>query len=69
MDMNRAIEILGINHTREGDIGPMVRALGMLPELNTPEENEWREAGQFVLKRWRSYQDECSKRRDFKFSR
>jgi len=69
MDMNRAIEILGINRTRAGDIAPMVKALGMLALMNTPEEYERRAAGQFVLKRWRAYQDECSKRRDFKFSR
>ena len=69
MDMNRAIKILGINRTRQGDIAPMVKALGMMVMLNTAEENERREAGQFVLKRWSAYQTECGKRRDFKFSR
>jgi len=64
MDMNRAIEILGINRTRSGDIAPMVKALGMMAYLNTDEENERRKAGQYVLRRWDAYQAECNARRN-----
>lgn len=64
MNMGRAVEILGTNRTREGDIRPMVRALGMLAALNTPEEDERRAAGLFVLRRWAAYQDACQTARE-----
>ena len=66
MDMDRAIQILGINRTRANDLSPMVKALGMHPWLNTPEDSQRREAAQFVLRRWRQYQNECNRRRDLK---
>jgi len=64
MTMERAIEILGINRTREGDLKPQVKALGMMPFLNTMAQNEEREAGQFVLRRWDAYQAACNAARD-----
>lgn len=69
MDMPRAVEILGINRTKAGDLSPMVRALNMHAFLNTPEENERLEAAQFVLRRWSAYQDACNAARDLKFRR
>lgn len=67
MNMNRAIEILGINSTKI-PTQHMVRALGFHSWQNTPEENERREAGQYVLRRWKKYQAECNKRRDARFN-
>ncbi len=66
MTMERAVEILGINRTREGDLKPMIRALGMMPFLNSAEDNERREAAQFVVRRWPAYQAACSAARDAK---
>lgn len=64
MNMDRAIEILGINRTKNMDLVPMVKALGMMSFLNTNEENERRAAGQYVLRRWDAYQAECNARRN-----
>jgi hypothetical protein len=64
MTMERAIEVLGINRTREGDLTPMIRALGMMPFLNTADDNERREAAQFVVRRWPKYQAACNAARD-----
>ena len=64
MDMHKAVAILGINRTRDMDLREMVKALGLLSALNTPEEDERREAAQYVLRRWKIYQAECNKRRD-----
>lgn len=69
MDMNRAVEVLGINRTREGDLKPMVKALGFMAALNTAEENERREAAQFVIRRWPAYQAVCNAARDAKVRR
>ncbi len=68
MTMQRAIEVLGINRRRDGDLREMVRALGLLPWLNTAEDVERREAAQYVLKRWAAYQKECNRIRDARFS-
>jgi hypothetical protein len=56
MSMQRAVEVLGINRTRAGDLREMVKALSLHPWLNSAEENERREAAQFVLRRWGAYQ-------------
>jgi hypothetical protein len=66
MTMDRAVEVLGINRTREGDLAPMIKALGMMPFLNTAEDNERREAAQFVTRRWPAYQAACNAARDLK---
>lgn len=68
MDMDRAISVLGSNRTRDGDLRPMVRALGLLPMLNTPADEERRSAAQYVLRRWPAYQAECGRRRDRRFA-
>lgn len=64
MTMERAIEVLGINRTREGDLRPMVKALGFFAAFNTAEENERRDAAQFVIRRWPAYQAACNAARD-----
>lgn len=64
MDMDRAISILGINRTRTGDLAPMAKALGIHFWLNTEAEDERRAAVNYVLRRWRTYQQECNRRRD-----
>jgi hypothetical protein len=66
MDMDRAISILGINRTRNCDLAPMATALGLHSCLNTQAENERRAAANYVLRRWRAYQQECNRRRDLK---
>jgi hypothetical protein len=68
MNMTRAIEVLGINRT-QWELKPMVKALGLMSYLNTPEETERRAAAQFVLRRWQAYQAECNKARDRRFAR
>ena len=69
LTLNRAIEILGINRARDGDLREMAMALGFHPWLNTFEENERRAAAILVLRRWDEYQRECNKRRDLKYGR
>jgi len=64
MTIERAIALLGINRTRDGDLRPMVRALGLYPWLNTPEMTERRLAAQYVLRRWKAYQSECNRLRN-----
>lgn len=69
MTMGKAVSILGINRTRDGDLRPMVKALTLLPMLNTDEDNTRLAAARFVLRRWDAYQTECNKARDLKFRR
>ena len=64
MTMDKAVEILGTNRTRSGDLTPMIRALGMFPFLNTPQETERREAAQYLVRRWSAYQNVCYAARD-----
>ena len=64
MTMDRAVEILGTNRTREGDLKPMVKALGFMAAFNTSAENERREAAQYVIRRWAEYQAVCNAARD-----
>jgi hypothetical protein len=66
MTMQRAIQLLGVNRRRDGDLRNMVRALGLMPWLNTSHDNERREAAQYVLKRWRAYQEACNRARDIR---
>lgn len=66
MDMRKAVSILGINRTRDGDLREMVKALGLMSFLNTAEENERRKAAQYVLKRWPEYQKACNAERDLR---
>jgi len=68
MDMNRAVNIIGIGATKV-PLQHMVKALGLMTYLNTPEDWERREAAQYVLRRWKEYQAEANKRRDAKFKR
>lgn len=64
MNMERAVEVLGINRTREGDLKPMTKALGMMSFLNTAEDNERLDAAKFVLRRWPAYQAACNAARN-----
>lgn len=68
MNLDRAIEILGINTTRDHTTN-MVVALGFFSYRNTPEEEERRAAGKYVLRRWSKYQAECNRRRDRRWPR
>ncbi|MGH6631515.1 MAG: hypothetical protein ACREB3_17435 [Burkholderiales bacterium] len=63
MNMQTAIEILGINRRQTGDLRETVMALGFHSWLNTAEDTERREAAKYVLRRWPAYQAECNKRR------
>ncbi len=63
MNMDRAISILGINRTRDNDLRLMVKALGLMTWLNTPEDWDRHRAGQYVLRRWSRYTAECNRRR------
>lgn len=65
MTMDDAIKILGINATKTPTTN-MVRALGMMTWLNTPEDERRRDAGKFILRRWKAYCAECNRRRDRK---
>ena len=69
MDIENAIEILGINRTKAGDLQPMVRALSLCGWLNTAEDNERLEAARHVLRRWSVYQEACNKARDLRIRR
>jgi hypothetical protein len=64
MNLERAIDLLGINRTKNSDIENMVLALGLFTGLNTPEENERLAAGKFVLQNWAKYSSECNTKRD-----
>lgn len=65
MTPDQAIAILGINQTK-GPLQNMVRALSFHSWRNTPDDTRRQEAGKYVLKNWRAYQDECNRRRDRK---
>jgi hypothetical protein len=60
MTMQRAVEILGINRRRDGDLREMHKALGLHAWANTAEENERREAAGVVLRNWPKYQEACN---------
>lgn len=65
MDMNKAINIFGIHRTKD-EIENTVAALKLFTSLNTPEENEKLEAGEYVLENWRTFQSETARRRNTK---
>lgn len=69
MTMERAVQVLGANRTRDGDLKPMVKALKLHPWLNTPAEAERLKAAEFVLRRWPAYQAACQATRDLKTRR
>lgn len=66
MTLNEAVDLLGINRTKDGDIRQMVRALSLVEFMNTDEENRQLAAGRYVLRRWPQYQAECNLRRDLR---
>jgi hypothetical protein len=66
MDIQTAAKILGTNHTKDGDLKPMVKALELFSILNTEEENLRLEAAKFVLRRWEKYQEYCNESRNLK---
>jgi hypothetical protein len=69
MTLERAVEVLGINRRKDGDLREMARALSMMSWSNTAEENERLAAAKFVLGRWKAYQAECTRIRDERFRR
>lgn len=65
MDMNKAIDVFGINRTKE-EVENLVAALKLFRSLNTPEENEKLAAGEYVLEHWKTFQSETARRRNTK---
>lgn len=66
MDMKIALNVLGMNRTRDGDLRPMVKALKMLRALNTAEEETRLVTAEYVLRHWDAYQDACTAARDLR---
>lgn len=66
MNMDKAIDILGINATRIPTRN-MARALSMCTWLNTESDIERKIAADYVLRRWGAYQKACNARRDAMF--
>jgi hypothetical protein len=58
-----AADELGINRTRDGDLRPMVTALGLIPMMNTAEEDRRLVVAKWALRNWSAYQAECNARR------
>lgn len=69
MNASQAADILGINRTIQGDLGPMVKALGLFSWNNTPEDEQRWEAAKWAIKNWKAYQAECNRRRDLRYRR
>ena len=63
INLDRAIDILGINRSRRHDLEPMVKALQLHDWLNTPEDEERLAAAKFVLRHWTAYTIECNRHR------
>ncbi|RWI88214.1 MAG: hypothetical protein EOR25_15630 [Mesorhizobium sp.] len=63
MNMDRAVEILGINNTK-GPLQNMMRALSIHAWGNTQDENDRLLAAQYILPRWKAYSAECNRRRN-----
>ena len=63
MTIDQAVSILGINRARY-EVQNMALALTFGSYLNTKQEQDRLEASAFVLKRWKAYQQACSKERD-----
>jgi len=68
MTMDEACRILGYNAPRYA-VRKMAEALQMFRLMNTEEEETRLQAGLFVLRRWKKYQQACSDYRDNKFRR
>lgn len=68
MTMDEACRIVGYNAPRYA-IKRMTEALQMFRLINTEEEEARLQAGLFVLRRWKKYQQACSDYRDNKFRR
>jgi hypothetical protein len=66
MNMDKAIQILGINATRIPTRN-MAKALGMAAWLNTEADIERKLAAEYVLRRWNAYQSACNSIRDSRF--
>ena len=63
MNAETAISILGMNACGV-PFNNMIRALQMLPRLNTNEDTRRLEAALWVRRHRRAYEAECAKRRD-----
>ena len=57
--MDRAVGLLGTYWERDA-LRTMTRSVGRLRFLNTDYNNDRRDAGRFVLRRWPAYQAACS---------
>ena len=68
MTMDEACRIVGYNAPQYA-IRKMTEALQMFRLMNTEEEETRLQAGLFVLRRWKKYQQACSDYRDNKFRR
>lgn len=68
MTMDEACKIVGYNTTQHATRN-MTIALKMSRWLNTKEEESRLQAGLFLLRRWKKYQQACSDYRDNKFRR
>ena len=63
MNMEKACRIVGYNAERYA-IRKMTEALQMFRLMNTEEEETRLQAGFFVLRRWKKYQQACNEYRD-----
>ena len=63
MNMEEACDIVGYNAKRYA-IRNMTKALKMFRFGNTGEEEARLQAGLFVLRRWKKYQQACNEYRD-----
>ena len=68
MNMEEACRIVGYNAERYATRN-MTKALKMLRWHNTEEQETRLQAGLFVLRRWKKYQQACNEYRDNKFRR
>ena len=63
MNMEEACDIVGYNASRYATRN-MTKALQMFRFGNTEEEEARLQAGLFVLRRWKKYQQACNEYRD-----
>ena len=68
MTMEEACRIVGYNAERYATRN-MTKALKKLRLMNTEEQETRLQAGLFVLRRWKKYQQACNEYRDNKFRR
>ena len=62
-------DVLGINRTRDNDLRPMVRALGLMTWRNTDDDWRRKSAAEWALRNWSKFTAECSARRNVIFAR